>query len=571
MQSLQTKMMQLFSTLILIAVTSIGISIYTSSVQLVTQSIGNQAMSVLTYSLKSFNPSVFEAITPEKGETDDYTLMRQKLNEIREANGLKYLYTIRRAEESGIAEYRYVVDGMPLNSEEASGLGETEDEGTDAFATVFETGAPLVGDLDASDEYGATLSAYAPIKNADGAIIGIIGADFDASEINDLLNKNKIQSLIVSAITMIITLVLVFFLAKCLVRPLRKLTAQIGRVGEGDLTIDMETKRNDEIGALTRAFQQTVYDLRRLIYAIQQNADRLKKSSEDLAENSTRTEQYSSLISHTMREVAAGAEMQLQHSIETSSSMNEVSHGVNRIAISASNVSEASRNTIRIAESGNETVQQVMMQMDNIRGASETMQNVVSGLNQRSEKIGEIVGVMTSIAAQTNILALNAGIEAARAGEQGRGFAVVAVQIRKLAEQAALSSGEIASLVEAVQEEIKHAAKAIDTNMQEVQSGQEVAKEASRTFEIIRKEIEKVAVQFEEVSDSTQLISGTAEEVTASVSEVSEITERAAGHFTEVSTASEDQLKRLKEMADATVSLNQMAEELYQLVIKFKV
>lgn len=571
MQSLQTKMMLLFSTLILAAMISIGISIYTSSVQLVTQSIGNQAMSVLTYSLKSVNPPVFETITPEKGETDDYTSLRQKLNEIREANGLKYLYTIRRTEANGIAEYRYVVDGMPLNSNEASELGEVEVEGIESFAKVYETASPLVGVLDVTDEYGATLSAYAPIKNADGATIGIIGADFDSSEINALLNKNKMHSLVVSAITMMITLVLVFFLTTFFVRPIRRLTAQIGKVGEGNLTIDFETKRNDELGALTRAFQQTVYDLRRLIHAIQENSDRLKKSSEDLAENSSRTEQNSSLISHAMREVAVGAEMQLRSSIETADAMNEVSQGVNRIAVSTSNVSEASRNTIKIAESGNETVQQVMVQMDNIRVASETMQNVVSGLNQRSEKIGEVVSVMTSIAAQTNILALNAGIEAARAGEQGRGFAVVAGQIRKLAEQAALSSGEIASLIEAVQEEIKHAAKAIDTNMQEVQSGQVVAKEASKTFEAIMKEIEKVAVQFEEVSDSTQHISGTAEEVTASVSEVSEITKRAAGHFAEVSTASEDQLKRLKEMADATLSLNQMAEELYQLVIKFKV
>lgn len=571
MRSLQAKVVILFSILILAAVLSIGISLYTSSTKLITQSIGHQALAVLNHALKSIDPAVFGAITPEKGQTGDYDKLRQRLNEIRETNGLKYLYTMRRTEGAGQPEYRYVVDGMPAGSGEASALGTVEEEGTEAFAQVYATGASVVGDLSVSEEYGATLSAYVPIKDAGGAVIGLIGADFDAGDIQALMDRNKSRSLLIFGCIMLVSLLLVFATTRWLVRPLRLLTGQMGKVRGGDLTVRMETHRTDEIGQLTLSVGQTVADLRQLIHLIQVSADRLKSAAEALAGNSAKAEQSSGLISRTMQEAAAGADEQLRQSVAASGDMEEMAEEVGRIALSAGQVLEAARATVEIAGNGNVTMRRMERQMDSIGTTSSQLQASVARLNEHSEQIGAIAGAIASIAGQTNILSLNAGIEAARAGEMGRGFAVVAAEIRKLAEQASGSSTEIAALIDAVRQEIERASEAIEANHQEVQSGQRVAGEAGQTFASIMTEMERVGGRFEQVTGRAEHISGVARQVTSTVGEVTDITKRAAGHFAEVSGASGEQLRQIKEMAAAASSLQQMAGELYGFVIRFKV
>src|SRR5690606_31299285 len=108
--------------------------------------------------------------------------IRGKLNEIRVANGLKYLYTMRAVQTDAGTEYRYVIDGMPEGDEEASALGDAEDPENidDGMLRLFETGEPQVGELDYTEDYGATLSAYLPIRGEDGSLIGMLGADLDA-------------------------------------------------------------------------------------------------------------------------------------------------------------------------------------------------------------------------------------------------------------------------------------------------------------------------------------------------------------------------------------------------------
>ncbi len=573
MNSLRTKIALIFSAVILIAVVLIGTLSYTSSRKLVVDTLGLQAMSIAEHALGAIDPAVFRTITAESGENDSYIALREELNEIREANGLKYLYTMRAVATDAGTEYRYVVDGMPEGDEDASELGDVEDpENIDeGMLRLFEAGEPQIGELDDTADYGATLSAYLPIKDADGQLVGLLGADFDADRVYDLLERNKRNSIIVGAIIILASLVATLLVAGVLVRPLRKLIRTFAEVAQGRLTVSVETGRKDEIGQLSRAFGQTVEELRRLIRTIQHNASSLNQSAGSLQFHIQETEQFSREMNRSMDEAAAGSQTQLQLSEETTRAIGEVAIGVGRIAAASSDVADLSDTAMQEAEMGASRIDNVVRQMTAIRDSSDMMRETMQRLNVHSQRIGAIADTIAAIASSTNILSLNAGIEASRAGDAGKGFAVVAGEIRKLAAQAAVSSEEIAQTLETVREDTRRAVQAMERNGDEVASGQQIASEAGEAFKTILRDIRRVTGQFADVTSTTEQLASGAEEVAASVQEVSEIARQASLHFDQAMGASRDGAVRIRQIADAVSALHAMAETLNQQVRKFEV
>jgi len=569
-RSLQTKVILFVSLLILLTTVSIGAIFTMNSRSVVTETIGAQALSVAEYARTAVDAAEFVSITPENGETEAYRALRAKLNEIRVANGLKYLYTMRAVEVDGQTQYQYVVDGMPLDSEDASGLGEVEENQFPGMVAVFETGEPFVGSLDYSADYGWTLSTYIPIKDEAGNVVGALGADYDAGRIAEVLSLNERESFAVSVAVLLVALVAAYFLARSIVSPLRKLTASLSLVGQGDLTSAFDVSRKDEIGRLAEAFRQTVSDLRTLIRQIQTNAVELRGSAERLQGNSETAERVTNRIRDAIQEAADGSETQLQRFVEASRSLEEVATGIQRVAENAAAAAEAASGTEAETDRGNATVANVIRRMEQIRETSETMASVVEAQRELSKQIGDIVGAITSIAAQTNILALNAGIEAARAGEHGRGFSVVAGEIRKLAEQTTASSAEIARMIDAVQRETERAVQAMDINAAAVREGQDVAAETERTFAIIASHIQDLMVRIEDMSSVSQQIAAGAEQVTASMDEVADISKSAAKHYSEVASASDEQTEQVAGIAGAAETLNRMAADLGEQVRRFK-
>jgi len=573
MNSLRTKIALIFSAIILIAVVLIGMLSYTSSRKLVVDTLGMQAMSVAEHALGTIDPAVFRTITAESGESDIYFAIREQLNEIRVANGLKYLYTMRAVRTDAGTEYRYVIDGMPEGDEDASALGAAEDpENIDeGMLRLFETGEPQIGELDYTADYGATLSAYLPIKDADGQLAGLLGADLGADRVYDLLERNKRNSMIIGAIIILASLFATLLVAGVLVRPLRRLTRTFAEVAQGRLTVSVESGRKDEIGQLSRAFGQTVEELRLLIRTIQQNAGSLNQSAGGLQRHIQETEQFSREMNRSMDEAAAGSRTQLQLSEETTRAIGEVATGVGRIAASSSDVADLSDTAMREAETGASRIDDVVRQMTAIRDSSDTMRATMQRLNVHSQRIGAIADTIAAIASSTNILALNAGIEASRAGDAGKGFAVVAGEIRKLAAQAAVSSEEIAQTLETVREDTKHALQAMEHNGEEVASGEQIAAEAGAAFKTILRDIRRVTGQFADVTSTTEQLASGAEEVAASVQEVSEIARQASLHFDQATGASRDGAERIRQIADAVGALQAMAETLNKQVRKFEV
>ncbi|MHA7966067.1 methyl-accepting chemotaxis protein [Paenibacillus sp. CAU 1782] len=573
MNRLLTRMVLFFSCLIIATGGILGYVIYRSSMKLVEESIGAQARLVAENAAAGIDLKAYSSLNVQDGETELYRELREKLNTIRENNGLKYLYTLDRKIENGETTYFYVVDGAPVDAPEGefSPLGSPETNLYKGMLHAFAEGTPFVGELTNDDDYGATITAYVPLYGEDGGMLGIIGADFDATKVYELIKKNTSTTIIVAISAIAGGIVLVYLLAHYLTSPLGKLTAQVARVREGDMTVHIAVDRKDEIGHLAETFRQLVANTRTVIAGIKSSSDKLLNASEEMARHAGSTSEASRLIAESMQDASGGAEIQVNRTVDMAGAVDNMAGGMGRITQSASIVSDIAEETVALGQQGGETIRQAIAGMERVQEITRKMSGDMEGLKQRSREIGEITTIMSDIAAQTDLLALNAAIEAAHAGENGRGFAVVAEQVRKLANQSRNFSVQIAELVSGTQEQTLTVSSEMAVSLENVSIGVERVQEAGTAFQSIIDGLQQVNVQLREVTAASQTISAESQEVAASVEEMEQISRRAALHFQSIADNSAVQLASMNEVASSADGLKRMSGELTELNKRFVV
>ncbi|AIQ47467.1 hypothetical protein R70723_17430 [Paenibacillus sp. FSL R7-0273] len=393
------------------------------------------------------------------------------------------------------------------------------------------------------------------------------------------LNENNKQEAAASRIELFLLLVasllvcgaISIFISRMITKPLDNLKSLMHEARNGDLSVNGSYASKDEIGVLTTGFNEMIASLRAIISKIGEHSQMLSASSEELLASSVQTAEASSHIAEEIQAVADGSATQLSGSRECSRAMDEVSTGIQKVAESVTDISGVTSYTTEQAVHGSAKISTVSGQLDMILTTSQASAAVIRKLDNHSQEIGTIVGLIRGIAQQTNLLALNASIEAARAGEHGRGFAVVAEEVRKLAEQSNQSSGQIASILSEVQNLTMEAVEMMDKESGEISLGLTGMQEAKDTFDQIVSFIQEVNLQLEDVSAAAQQISASSEEVSASLAVTEEIADTSFNKTQSVAAASEQQLATMKDVEGAVKSLSDMAEELQELSARFKV
>lgn len=419
-------------------------------------------------------------------------------------------------------------------------------------------------------------AASATLDKVNGALQELADSNDKSAEEKKAQNEanaaaaNKILLATILA-TVALAVVLGWFIARMIAHPLTKVADIANRVSEGDLNVEsLRIDSKDEIGQLASAVNKMVENLRNLIREVKETAEHVASSAEELSATSEQTGKAAEQIALTIQEVASGAEKQV-HSVEESSKIiSEMSSGVHQIANNAQNVTVASQKAAEVAQEGNRAIHTAVKQMSSINQTVTELAAMVKGLGDRSREIGQIVEVITAIAEQTNLLALNAAIEAARAGEHGRGFAVVADEVRKLAEQSAHSAQQIAELIGNIQNETAKAVQSMEKGTGEVATGIEVVNSAGHSFEQIQRSVNDVAAQIEQVSAAVEEMSAGSEQMVQSVRLITEIAETTATGTQNVSAATEEQLASMEEISASASSLANAAERLQNLVATFK-
>ena len=331
-------------------------------------------------------------------------------------------------------------------------------------------------------------------------------------------------------------------ITRAISKPLQQAVEITEQLAEGDLTVKIDVDSNDETGRLLKSMQVMSNRLTDMISQIAAASSQLTSATEEVASITTN--------------IAGNLEDQTSHLNQTSAAMYEMSQTVREIA---ENASEAASSTLRVdseAKQGQGIVSQVNDSMAVLAQQMEATKSNIFDLNSETDKVDEILDVITGIAEQTNLLALNAAIEAARAGDQGRGFAVVADEVRTLASRTQDSITSIQKLTEKLKSGAQSSANAMNLGHQQAGSSLSLSQNAESGLQEIAQAVDVITSMNTQIASATQQQSVVADQVSDSLTHLQGSADDINSSAQQVSVASEE--------------IAQLSNELKKLVYQFK-
>jgi methyl-accepting chemotaxis protein len=378
----------------------------------------------------------------------------------------------------------------------------------------------------------------------------IIGALEEISKktravVNDNSTKSdSIQKFMVLIGVLVIAGILyqAFHIYKSITRPVKTLSNIAEGFHKGDLSVMMDESTDDEFGTLAAHFNSATNKLNSMMSTVKSSTNTLTNNAENLSSS------LSQIASNSMDQSA-----QTGHAATATDQLNNSFIDVARNTVMAA---ESARNATELAVNGGDIVNQTVSGMNSIAETVLGSATSIEALGENSEKIGEIVKVISDIASQTNLLALNAAIEAARAGEQGRGFAVVADEVRKLAEKTTHATNQIVDMINSIQEDTHKAVDSMKAGTQEVEKGVDMANQAGESLRQIVDATQSVTDMVQQIAAAAEEQTRTGSEISTNIQSVAELTQQTA--------------KGSKESSEATVNLHTLSKDLQLLVSEFK-
>lgn len=501
-------------------------------------------------------------------ENETYSHLQEELNDYRIKMGAMYVYTLRVEDDHSL---QIMIDGLPK--------GEAVPIGEPTTATTYEDiKAAVVGGVSSTDivkdpEFGEYMSAFAPIKDKDGKVLGIVGVDMEATQVHaitDSVMKESIPiQLGVSLVILLTSLGGVYFYLGKRLRPLTILTDVSKEITQGNLLQAKETlatltlRSKDEISRLHHSMTEMSTILENMAHNMQGTSLTINGKSEALHVASTELLEGSSQIALTMEEMATGAETQATLSTELAENMRQFSGVIEEADSKGKELAQLNDEVTQYTESGYQLMQQSVTGMNDIHKVVTRSVTEVKDLAEQTRQVSSLVTLIRSIADQTNLLALNAAIEAARAGEQGKGFAVVASEVRKLAEEVSKSVDEIQEIVGKVDNNSRKVVDTLEEGLQVVTAGQENVKDTGHTFKEISQLIEGMNRKITDLSQRLNRVVTQQDSMNKSIEEIAAIAEENAAGIEEVSASSQ-------QMTGSTEEINQWVKELNSASVELK-
>ena len=298
------------------------------------------------------------------------------------------------------------------------------------------------------------------------------------------------------------------------------------RLSEGDLTVRLAEDTTDEIGQLRRGFNKVVGDIRRMVSGVSDSLHSTVAASQE--------------IQASTEEVAQGAQRQTEQAVEVAAAAEQMSATAAETAHHLSIVAEIAQRSGEHASEGGRIARNTVDGMKGIVAVVDRSAAAVAALGSSSYTIGKITKVIDGIAAQTNLLALNAAIEAARAGEHGRGFAVVADEVRKLAERTTAATKEIARTVEQIQTQTRDAVGTMEQVTEEVEKGNELVEQAGIALEVIISNSQQVLDRIQQIAAAGEEHAATSMQIRENIEAISDVTRSSAARNEAIARAAQE-------------------------------
>ncbi|MDM8215549.1 methyl-accepting chemotaxis protein [Desulfovibrio piger] len=407
----------------------------------------------------------------------------------------------------------------------------------------------------------------------------------ELSEIEDTSNYIRNISLAVMLAGAVLMSLIIWLIVRPIIRDLLKGVVHAKNIADGNLDSTANIRRNDELGELFASLGVMVQRLKEMIAAARQKEEQANAESRKAQEAmrqaqeagreaqektdamlraADRLEQVGSAVSSASTQLSAqieqsdrGAAESAQQLTEAATAMNQMNATVQEVAKNSSAASAASAETRQKAESGAHIVERSLQRIQSVHATSLRLKEDMGQLNEHTQAITQIMNVISDIADQTNLLALNAAIEAARAGEAGRGFAVVADEVRKLAEKTMASTQDVGNAIKAIQESAAKSTASVDDAVFQIEEATGLANESGTALQEIVSMVESTADQINAIATASEEQSAASEQINHSIFQVSDMSRQTAEAMAEAA-------KAVSELAAQAENLSGLIRDLKQ-------
>lgn len=381
---------------------------------------------------------------------------------------------------------------------------------------------------------------------------------------------SRVQTLLIMLVSFGVALLFGFYMAINILRPLNETVVAAKSIAVGDLSRDVRVAGCPEVVSVGQALNRSIAGLRELVRGIDEHADMLFVAGKELKDASSGTGRSAAQVAKAMENLALASSEQARQINQAVVTINSLSELVHKVSADTAGIAGASQTVADSAKLGQQVTQKVSREMGDLYQSTMEVSEVIGDLTKTSAEISEITTLITGIADQTSLLALNASIEAARAGEHGKGFEVVAAETGKLAEQSKQAAQEIESLVGTMRNRTEQAVRAIDKGIARAEEGRKSVREAAVTFETIFTGLNDTVERINLVAGFAKQMARSNENTIGAITAIAAIAEESMSSTEEVSATAEEQTASVEEVAALAENLAEIASGLKQAIAVFE-
>lgn len=449
-------------------------------------------------------------------------------------------------------------------------------KGEDSDTTVFTT-SPFFQESIAKEEGSG--SAYVEIENKKyffvyakvgdtGAIVCALIPYSHLAKQADIIKKLTFVMVLIAAALAIGTGILI---SGDISMAIHKIMSKLAQAAEGDLTVQIDTKRKDEFGTLSNSVNHMIHNMKNLIEKTSVIGDKVLASSGKVDSSSQIMLESSKNIGIAIADIQHGVTDQAQDTEQCLIQTNDLSERINRVYDNTGEIDKMAQTAISIVKDGITIVDDLGAKTVATAEINKATIANIQELEKESRAISDIINVITDITVQTNLLSLNASIEAARAGQAGRGFAVVAEEIRKLATDSAEAAKKISVMINTIQDKTKSAVDSVKETEIIVGSQESALHNTVESFEQINHYVGNLVNKLGNISEEIKDIEKAKALTLNAIVNISAISEETAAASEEVETTAEDQLCAVKALNEEAAELKENVKELEEAIKSFTI
>lgn len=390
------------------------------------------------------------------------------------------------------------------------------------------------------------------------------------ADVNAPVRGIMVTMLIILLIVIVIAVFLGIGISRTFTKPISSLNQAMGKVADGDFRVTMDINSKDELGTLSRSFNEMVEKVRGLLINMNEAINNLNDYSSNLDESGRTTAVSVEQTSMTTQQIAKAIESQASGTESASMKISVLGEEIEQINEQSELMKQKSDEISAIVNRDKAVVEKLLAITEQNGREVEKISAVTQELEKSSNNIGDITLVISGIAEQTNLLALNASIEAARAGEAGRGFAVVAEEIRKLAEQSTDSVKMIDLIIKEVQNGTLRNAASVNAIQSIAHEQMEYVTKTQTAFDKIFDKIQEISDKILATASALDTMNRSKDDVIANMQNISASSEEVSASVEEVTATTEEQTAMVEQLAQLVQLINGLSNELVKKSSVFK-